>query len=123
MAADLSGTRPTKPSVSIGLPVYNGEPFVERAINAVLAQTYSDFELVISDNGSTDRTEEICREFAGRDARVKYVRAERNQGAIWNFNRVFELSQGEYFKWAAADDVFLPTFLEKCAQVLDDNPF
>lgn len=117
-----SADRPAKPRVSIGIPVYNGEAFVEGAINAALAQTYTDFELVISDNASTDRTEEICREFARRDARVKYVRAEQNQGAIWNFNRVFELSQGEYFKWAAADDLFLPTFLEKCAQVLDDNP-
>ncbi len=111
-------TTPT-PRVSIGLPVYNGEAFLAEALDSLLAQTYRDFEIVISDNASTDATESICRERAARDARVRYVRSETNVGAMRNFNRVFELSRGEYFKWAAHDDVHDPEYLERCVAVLD----
>jgi glycosyltransferase involved in cell wall biosynthesis len=85
----------------------------------LLSQTFADFELVISDNGSTDATEDICLEYAARDGRIRYCREETNRGAIWNFNRVFELSRGEYFKWAAYDDLCHASFLERCAEVLD----
>lgn len=108
-----------RPKVSVGMPVYNGEAFLEAAIESLLAQTFTDFELVISDNASTDRTEEICRAFAARDSRVRYDRLDENLGAVPNFNRVFELSRAEYFKWAAADDVCAPTFLERLVEVLD----
>ena len=82
----------SNPRVSIGLPVYNGENYVTEAIGSLLAQTFTDFELIISDNGSTDSTPEICRDFAKRDSRVRYFRHEVNQGAAWNFNRTLELA-------------------------------
>lgn len=110
------------PKVSIGLPVYNGENFLTEAIEAILDQTYTDFELIITDNASTDHTEAICTEYADRDRRIRYYRSEENRGASWNFNRSFELARGEYFKWAAHDDLFAPEFLEKCVDVLDRYP-
>lgn len=111
-----------KPRVSIGLPVYNGENFIRDALNSVLAQTFKDFELIISDNASTDATEEICREYATQDSRIHYYRQEQNLGAAPNFNRVFELSQGEFFKWIAHDDTCSPTFLEEAVAIFDNNP-
>lgn len=110
------------PRVSIGLPVYNGEKYLSRTIDSIRSQTYENFELIISDNASADRTEEICREYAERDARIRYYRNEKNVGAAKNFNRVFELSHGDYFKWIAADDEIKPDFLAKCVDVLDNNP-
>lgn len=112
----------TTPRVSIGMPVYNGEKYLSETLDALLAQTYSDFELIISDNGSTDRTEEICRSYAKRDARISYHRQEQNQGAAWNYNRVFELARGEYFKWAAHDDICAPEFVARCVAVLEEQP-
>lgn len=112
----------TAPKVSIGLPVYNGSRYVAEAIESVLAQTYCDFELTISDNASTDDTPDICRALAERDPRVRYFRAEKNGGAPWNFNRAFELSRGEYFKWLAHDDVVGPRFLERTVAELDRDP-
>ncbi|MFO0900874.1 MAG: glycosyltransferase family 2 protein [Pirellulales bacterium] len=111
-----------RPRVSVGLPVYNGEAYLAQAIEAVRAQTLVDWELVISDNGSTDRTAEICSHYAAQDARVRLERQENNRGAAWNFNRVFELSRGELFKWAAHDDLCAPDFLARCVAVLDADP-
>src|SRR2546426_6424374 len=108
--------------VSIGLPVFNCDPLLRQAVDSLLTQTYSDFELVISDNASTDGTEAICREYAAKDHRVRYYRGERNRGAVWNWNRVFELSGGEYFKWAAHDDLCAPDYVERCVEVLDRDP-
>lgn len=110
------------PRVSIGLPVYNGENFIADAIDGLLAQTFTDFELIITDNASSDRTEEICREYARRDSRIAYFRSEENQGAAKNFNNAFQLAHGEYFKWAAHDDSHKPEFIEKCVAVLDSDP-
>jgi glycosyltransferase involved in cell wall biosynthesis len=109
----------TTPRVSIGLPVYNGENFLEDCLCSVLTQTHDAFELVISDNASDDGTAEICKAFAGRDDRIRYVRQERNSGAAANFNDVFHLCQGEYFKWMAHDDMLQPTWLERCVEALD----
>jgi glycosyltransferase involved in cell wall biosynthesis len=114
--------RDDKPLVTIGLPVFNGENYLEGALDSILAQTHSDFELIISDNASTDRTEEICRAYAAKDERIRYFRNETNLGAVKNFNRAFELSSGEYFKWAAHDDLIAPDFLIKCVKVLDQDP-
>lgn len=111
-----------KPRVSIGLPLYNAERFLEQALNAILAQTYTDFELVICDNASTDRTQEICQRYAANDPRIKYFRNPVNIGVSRNFNRVFELSQGEYFKWCAHDDLPRPELVERCVAVLDARP-
>jgi len=112
----------TPPSVSVGLPVYNGERYLRAALDSVLCQTLADFELIICDNASTDATEAICREYAQRDSRVHYHRSPRNIGAANNFRRVFELSRGAYFKWIASDDYCAPEFLERCKQVLDERP-
>lgn len=110
------------PRVSIGMPVYNGGDLLPQALDALLAQTYTDFELIVSDNASTDETESICRDYAARDQRIRYIRQEKNLGAVPNFNRVFEVSRGEYFKWASHDDLCGPTFIERCVEVLDGNP-
>lgn len=109
--------RPTK--VSVGLPVFNGERFVAEAIESILAQTFRDLELVISDNASTDGTEEICRAYAEKDERVRYVRNSENLGAAYNYNQTFHLSSGTYFKWAAHDDAIRPQFLDRCVEILD----
>jgi glycosyltransferase involved in cell wall biosynthesis len=111
-----------KPRVSIGVPVYNGEAFLEAALDSLLAQTFTDFEVIISDNASTERTKEICRAYAARDARFRYYRNETNVGATPNFNRVFGLSTGDYFKWASHDDVLSPRYLERCVDTLDRAP-
>ncbi len=111
-----------RPRVSIGMPLYNAEQYLAQTLESLLAQTVKDFELIISDNGSTDRTEDICRSYAARDTRVRYYREETNRGAAWNHNRVFELSSGEYFKWACYDDLCAPQFLEKCVAILDREP-
>jgi glycosyltransferase involved in cell wall biosynthesis len=104
------------------MPLYNAQKFVVGTIDSVLTQTFHDFELVISDNGSTDRTEQICREYARRDSRIRYYRNDVNRGAAWNHNRVLELARGEYFKWNSYDDRLAPEFLEKCVAVLDATP-
>jgi glycosyltransferase involved in cell wall biosynthesis len=111
-----------KPRVSIGLPVRDGENYLAETLDSILAQTYSDFELIISDNASTDRTEEICRVYAARDERIRYFRNEENLGAAENFNRVLGLSAGDYFKWAAHDDLCAPEYLARCVGVLDREP-
>ncbi|MBT8462458.1 MAG: glycosyltransferase [Gemmatimonadetes bacterium] len=112
----------TRPQVSVGMPVYNGEHYLAAAIESVLAQTEEDLELIISDNGSTDHTEEICRAWSERDPRIRYIRNDVNRGAAWNFNQVFEASQGTYFKWAAYDDWLAPEWLEECVIALDSDP-
>jgi glycosyltransferase involved in cell wall biosynthesis len=110
------------PTVSIGLPVYNGSRFVGDAISSILDQTYRDFELLIQDNASTDRTSEICQTYAAKDRRIHYVRNAHNVGAIPNFNMVFGRARGRYFKWAAHDDLCAPTLLERCVEVLEGDP-
>jgi glycosyltransferase involved in cell wall biosynthesis len=105
--------------ISIGMPVYNGENYLEKALDSILVQTFTDFELIISDNASTDRTQEICQTYAAKERRIRYYRHEKNLGAAKNFNCLFELSRGEYFKWAAHDDICAPTFIERCARLLD----
>ncbi len=112
----------TKPRVSIGLPVYNGERYLREALDTILAQTFRDFELIISDNASTDGTLAICKAYAASDARIRYLRNEQNLGATRNYNRTFEVARGEYFKWAAHDDLMAPEFLERCVTALDQNP-
>lgn len=110
------------PRVSIGLPVYNGAQYIGQTIESLLKQTFSDFELIICDNASTDQTEKLCRRYAEQDSRIRYYCNPINLGAAGNYNRTIELSRGEYFKWAAHDDICLPTFLEKCVAVLDQDP-
>ena len=106
------------PQVSIGMPVYNGEKFIREALDSLLAQTFTDFELIISDNASMDGTEAICREYAERDQRIRYVRQAENRGPAANFRFVLDEAVGEYFMWAAADDVWTSRFIENCSQML-----
>jgi glycosyltransferase involved in cell wall biosynthesis len=110
------------PRLSIGLPVYNGEKFLRQALECLLTQTFGDFEIVIGDNASTDRTQEICHDYVLRDPRIRYVRHEYNLGAVANFNRVFHLSAAPLFKWAAHDDLHRETYLESCVRLLDEDP-
>ena len=110
------------PRVSIGLPVYNGENYLAEAVQSVLDQTFDDYELVISDNASTDRTAEICQDFSSSDKRVRYFRNERNLGAAPNYNLAWEKSTGEYFKWFAHDDRIKPEYLATTVSALDERP-
>lgn len=112
----------SKPTISIGLPVYNGDDYLEGAIKSILAQTFTDFELLICDNASTDRTQEICEKYANLDRRIRYHRNEENLGAARNFNLSVELARGEYFKWMAHDDLLEATYLEKCYQGIVAHP-
>ncbi len=111
------------PRVSIGLPVYNGDQYIAEALNSLLAQTFRDFEIIVSDNCSTDNTAAIVGRYAERDPRIRYVRKEKNTGAVDNFNSIVALARGRFFKWAAHDDLIEPTYLERCVAVLeaDDN--
>lgn len=111
-----------RPRVSIGLPVYNGENFIAAAIDGVLTQTFTDLELIICDDASTDRTAEICYDYLARDSRVRYHRNERNRGAAPNYNNLVRLSRGDYFKWIAHDDVITPDYVEKTVAALDARP-
>ena len=110
------------PRVSIGLPVRNGDKYLNQSISALLAQSWTDFELIICDNASDDATESICRRFAASDPRIRYVRHQTNLGLTANFNGAFALSSGEYFKWATADDICQPRYVEACVRFLDENP-
>lgn len=109
------------PRVSIGLPVYNGESYLEQALDAILGQTYRDFELIISDNASSDGTMAICKDYEKRDNRIRYHRNEKNLGAGPNHDLVFNLSKGDYFKWFGYDDLIAPNFISKCIEILDRN--
>jgi glycosyltransferase involved in cell wall biosynthesis len=107
------------PKVSIGLPVYNGERHVEDAIRSVVSQSFGDFELIISDNASTDSTGDICRGWAVRDRRIRYFRNPSNIGAAPNYHQVFRLARADLFKWSAHDDMLEPGFLESCVAAID----
>lgn len=113
---------PEVPIVSIGMPVYNGEEFLSEALDSILEQTFKDFELIISDNASTDQTESICRTYAAKDSRIRFVRNETNLGASINYKTVFRLAKGRYFRWAPADDLFAPESLEVCVKTLNKHP-
>lgn len=104
------------------MPLYNAERHLTEALDSLLAQDYQNLELIISDNASSDATESICRAYAARDARINYHRAETNHGAVWNFNRVSELASGDYFMWAAHDDVRAPGFVSSCVAALEARP-
>jgi glycosyltransferase involved in cell wall biosynthesis len=118
VAPSLAGAERV-PRVSVGLPVYNGEAYLRECLESLIAQDFEDFELIISDNGSIDRTEAICREFAARDARIRYLREPENRGGSWNFSRLPPLARGEYFRWSCHDDTCEPTHLRTCVEALD----
>jgi glycosyltransferase involved in cell wall biosynthesis len=111
------------PRLSIGLPVYNGEKYLAESLDALLGQSYGDFDLIISDNASTDSTEEICRDYLARDPRISYYRQPVNIGATPNHNYCFEQSSTELFKWASYDDLYGRDLLKRCIEALDDDPY
>jgi glycosyltransferase involved in cell wall biosynthesis len=111
-----------KARLSIGLPVYNGAAYLKQVLDSILEQTYSNFELIISDNASTDATQQICEAYVSRDPRVRYLRNPENIGAMQNWYRTFHLSTGEFFLGAAHDDVFHPMFVQRCIEALDNHP-
>jgi len=100
----LSKKDEKKTKVSIGLPVYNAEKFIEKRIESILNQSFTDFELIISDNASTDNTSQICNEFSKKDGRIRYIRQPKNMGAILNYKFVLQQAHEKYFAWASADD-------------------
>lgn len=110
------------PLVTVGLPVYNGEPYLQEAVESILGQTFPNLELVIADNASTDRTQEICERFVAADHRVRYFRHATNLGAAPNYNFTVDNALGEYFMWSAHDDVRAPTFLEEALGVFRSEP-
>lgn len=111
-----------QPLVSIGVPVFNGERGLARALDSLLEQDYSNLEIIISDNASNDATPEICEKYVRKDSRIRYYRLEKNLGAIWNFSRVFELSSGKYFMWAAHDDKREFSFVSACVEKMEQCP-
>jgi glycosyltransferase involved in cell wall biosynthesis len=112
----------TAPRLTIGLPVYNGEKYLAQSIDALLGQTYENFELIISDNASADATSDLCGQYARSDSRVRYVRQPRNIGAAPNHNFLVREARGELFKWAGADDLFASDLLQRCITELDEHP-
>ncbi len=111
-----------EPLVSIGLPVFNGAQFLAESIESLLMQTYKNIKLIISDNASTDATPEICKRYGSLDSRLSYSRLSENIGGVPNANRVFSLASGRYFMWAAHDDLWKPTYVEKCVHSLENDP-
>ena len=110
------------PKVSVGLPVFNGERYLPNALARLLQQDCEDFELIVSDNASTDGTQDICRAFAKKDPRIRYFRNDTNIGLAANHNRTFELSRGQFFKWAAHDDDFPPAMLARFVAAFEEGP-
>lgn len=112
----------TPPPITVGVPVYNGEKYMRIALDALLKQTFTDFEMIIGDNASTDKTQAICEEYAKRDPRIRYVRNPENIGANANYHYLFSLARGRYFLWNSVDDYIAPAYLERCKAVLDSDP-
>lgn len=107
------------PRVTVGVPVRNGMPYLAACLDSILGQSFTDFELLISDNASDDGSEELCREYQRKDSRVRYLRQEQNLGAAGNFNVLVKEARGELFKWSAADDELAPESLLDCVTALD----
>jgi glycosyltransferase involved in cell wall biosynthesis len=111
-----------QPLISIGMPVYNGAAYLEEALTCFLAQTVDDFELIVSDDASSDASPEIAQDYASKDARIRFEPAGERLGGSRNFNRTFALATGRFFRWAAHDDLCAPTYLERCLAELERDP-
>jgi glycosyltransferase involved in cell wall biosynthesis len=110
------------PKVSVCIPVYNREDFIAEAIESVLSQTFTDFELIITDNCSTDKTPQIVQSYAQEDRRIIYFRNEHNLGICSSMNRALLLSRGEYIKFLFSDDKLAPECLEVFVEKMDKHP-
>ncbi len=109
------------PKVSIGVPVYNGEDFLAARLDSILNQSFNDFEIILSDNASTDTTKEICIKYQNLDKRIKYHRQKNNQGLFYNYKFVLDNSKGDYFVIANADDLWENNFLKENIQILNSD--
>lgn len=118
----MAGLHTNSPIISIGMPVFNGSRYIRGAIDSIIGQSFTDFEMIISDNASVDSTQEICEEYVRKDPRIQYIRQETNMGGPRNWNYVFKRSRGLYFKWASANDICHPEFLACCKEILDQRP-
>ncbi|MDP2246875.1 MAG: glycosyltransferase family 2 protein, partial [Nitrosomonadales bacterium] len=112
----------TNPPITIGMPVYNGSDYIREAIDSLMQQTFGDFELIISDNASTDDTQSICEQYACNDSRITYIRQSKNLGALANFKFVLDSAKSEYFMWAAADDKWDKTWIEDVYKEIKSKP-
>jgi glycosyltransferase involved in cell wall biosynthesis len=122
-ASDVrAGRRSGRARVSIGVPVFNGARYLGACLDSLLDQTYPELEVLISDNASTDETPDICRAYCQRDERVRYHRQPRNRGVAANYRFLVEHAGGEFFKWAAYDDLCAPQFVERCVAALEHSP-
>ena len=117
MAAEVGN-----PRLTIGMPVFNGERWLAETFDSLLRQTFRDFEIIVSDNCSTDETRNICLEYANRDSRIHYIRQDSNIGIFRNYDAVFHESKTPFFKWASSNDLCRPRFLELCMNALDEHP-
>jgi len=117
----MSSPKETKLKLCIGLPVFNGEKFIRKRLDDILSQTFKEFELIISDNASTDSTSDICKDYAQKDKRIQYRLQKKNIGGYRNFRFLLEQAKSDYFVWASVDDVWLPEFLEKNISALESN--
>lgn len=111
-----------QPLVSIGMPAYNASAYIRQAIDSLLAQDYENFELIISDNASTDGTDDICREYAAKEKRISFYGSEQNYGASWNFTRLLKLARGEFFMYAGSYDMWTPDCVRRLVTALQENP-
>jgi GT2 family glycosyltransferase len=118
---DFVTTSDAAPVVTVGMPVYNGAAFLQAALDSLLSQTYTNYEIIISDNNSDDGTEKICRQYASVDPRIRYVRHDVNRGAAWNHNFVVAEARGRFFRWQHADDFCEPRHLERCVVALETD--
>ena len=110
------------PKVSIGLPVYNGEKYLSKTLENLLGQSFTDIEIVISDDGSSDRTQDICKEYSSKDPRVRYFRQGNNFGMpVKNFRFVLDNALGEYFMFASHDDSWNHKYIEELLNILDND--
>lgn len=116
----MAGSR--SPAVSIGMPAYNSEATLREAIDSLLGQTFTDFELIVSDNASSDGTWAILQDYAQRDDRIRPMRQAHNIGANGNYSAVFREARGRYFKWASSNDWCAPPLLSACVERLDADP-
>ncbi len=107
--------------ISIGLPIYNAEKVLHRVLDSILNQTHVDFELIISDNASTDNTSSICNEYTKKDNRIKYFRQQKNKGIHYNFNFVLQNAKYDYFAWIGADDYWEKENLKENLNILVKN--
>lgn len=109
--------------ITIGLPVFNGDREIKECLDSLLCQSYKDFELIISDNGSQDETEVICRKYASQDSRIRYIRHAQNRGGVANYRDLLKEASGEYFMWAAHDDTWSKNYLAEALELLKDPRF